>query len=276
VIGMHRSGTSMITSMLERLGLFAGTQQDSNHEALLFHGINSWILRQCGAAWDHPAPVRHLLESDQVTALSVDYMRYLLRTPQAAGYLGLGRYLAGLARLSSDARWGWKDPCNTFTLPLWVRIFPEARVVHIRRHGIDVAQSLLVRQAKLLANYRRVYPRRKALYWLLPKRGGFTDTLRCASIKGAFSLWEEYLRQAQSQRAGVAERWLDLRYEDFLGAPAQKIAALADFCRLGPSSCTIAEIAASVEPSRICAYAKEPELVDFASRMRHRLERYGY
>lgn len=276
IIGMHRSGTGMVTSMLENLGLFAGAQQDANHEALLFQGINAWVLRQCGGAWDHPAPIRHLFESDEVMALTVDYMRYLLKTPRAASYLGLGKYLAGLARFTSDIRWGWKDPCNTFTLPLWLRIFPDARVVHIRRHGIDVAQSLLFRQRMLLARYKQVYPRRKALYWLRPKRGGFTDSLRCASIQGAFGLWEEYLCQAQRQRVGLADRWLELKYEDFLDSPAKKIAALGAFCELAPSAARIAEIAASVDPSRISAHTKQRALDEFASVMKYRLALHGY
>ncbi len=30
--------------------------------------------------------------------------------------------------------WGWKDPRNTFTLPMWLSIFPKARVLHVLRN----------------------------------------------------------------------------------------------------------------------------------------------
>ena len=36
IIGMHRSGTSIVTRMLEQLGLFVGKKKDMNHEALFF------------------------------------------------------------------------------------------------------------------------------------------------------------------------------------------------------------------------------------------------
>jgi len=36
IIGMHRSGTSIVTRMLGQLGLFVGKKKDMNHEALFF------------------------------------------------------------------------------------------------------------------------------------------------------------------------------------------------------------------------------------------------
>lgn len=34
ILGMHRSGTTMITKILENLGLFVGVEKEINHEAL--------------------------------------------------------------------------------------------------------------------------------------------------------------------------------------------------------------------------------------------------
>ena len=25
--------------------------------------------------------------------------------------------------------WGWKDPRNSITLPLWLRLYPEAKII---------------------------------------------------------------------------------------------------------------------------------------------------
>ena len=36
------------------------------------------------------------------------------------------------------------------TLPIWLSLFPEARLIYIVRHGVDVASSLMVRERKLL------------------------------------------------------------------------------------------------------------------------------
>ena len=40
LLGMHRSGTSMIAGMLEELGLFMGNHKDRNNEAFLFMKLN--------------------------------------------------------------------------------------------------------------------------------------------------------------------------------------------------------------------------------------------
>jgi hypothetical protein len=276
IIGMHRSGTSMIASMLESLGLFIGSSQDPNHESTLFHGINGWILRQCGGAWDHPAPVRHLLVSPELRELTVDYIRFQLRCPGVANYLGWGRYLAALAGVGSQAPWGWKDPVSTVTLPLWLDCFPDARVLHIRRHGLDVAKSIAVRQGKLLAAYRDLYPRRKALYWLFPKRGGFTDTVRCGQLSEGLSLWEEYLAAARQGTRGLGDRLLEVSYEDFLSAPQEKLALIASFCGLSPTADRLAAVAGMADGKRGRAYLADAELLQYTTAFKERLSEYGY
>ncbi len=41
--------------------------------------------------------------------------------------------------------WGWKDPRNTFTLPMWLKVFPNAKVIHVLRDKESVARSLMKR-----------------------------------------------------------------------------------------------------------------------------------
>ena len=48
IIGMHRSGTTMITDMLRRLGLFVGNDLEENSESMFFINHNDWLLNQSG------------------------------------------------------------------------------------------------------------------------------------------------------------------------------------------------------------------------------------
>ena len=43
VIGMHRSGTTLLTRMMERCGVFWGTVKDEYNEATCFQSINEAI-----------------------------------------------------------------------------------------------------------------------------------------------------------------------------------------------------------------------------------------
>src|SRR2546425_5855061 len=80
VIGMHRSGTGMLSGMLQGLGLCIGTKVDPNNEAPLFVTLNDWLLRQSGATWESPHAVRHLLDNPEARAVAADHLRRTLTT----------------------------------------------------------------------------------------------------------------------------------------------------------------------------------------------------
>jgi len=276
IIGMHRSGTSMIARMLEESGLFLGKKKDIHHEAFFFIHYNNWLLNQSGGAWDHPAPINYLFENKQARTKVVDYIRYLMETPHVASFLGWGKYLRYRTPLNLEIPWGWKDPRNTYTLPLWLDIFPNARVIHIYRHGIDVASSLKVRQETFLNSKKILYSPYKVIYWLRPKRGGFTDSLRCASYKDAFSLWEEYIEQARVHVRDLKDQAIEIKYEDFLLEPNKKLRSLANFCNLDINDATIAKLSDQVKKERAYAYKRDATLQDLTNHVAERLKAQGY
>jgi hypothetical protein len=276
VIGMHRSGTSMITRMLERLGLFIGLEKDENDEALLFQRLNDWLLRQSGGAWDHPAPIRYLLENAEIRALAAGYLRGSLSSPRAAGYLGWPRFVRQRDIASLRDPWGWKDPRTTFTLPVWLDVFPDARIVHIQRHGVDVAQSLFRRNGEVERQMRAKYARRRALYRLQAKRAGFTPSLRSTTLEGCFSLWEEYLGEARRAVAAHPGQTMELSYEEFLERPGEMLLALVRFCGLETTEARARALASGAAASRAMAFAKDPALLAFAEGVAPRLAAFGY
>lgn len=277
IIGMHRSGTSMVTRMLEELGLFVGERKMQDHEPYFFLGLNDWALRQCGGAWDHPAPFREVLENARVRALVVDYLRTSLRMPRAASYLGWKNYRRYRSPENLNVPWGWKDPRNTYTLPLWLEIFPEARVIHILRHGVDVAGSLKMRAERTLERAEALHERRKPwMYAIRPKRGGFGSSVRCATLEGGFTLWESYVEEARLQIERLGDRAMEFRYEDFLADPRQALSSLATFCSLDATREAIAGATQNVRRDRAYAYRDDPELLEFADQMPCRLKALGY
>jgi hypothetical protein len=263
-IGMHRSGTSMLGRLLENLGLFAGTRKDENNEALFFQEINTWLLAQCGGRWDMPAASSHLWRHEKGLPWIESYIRNLLDSPRSIQFLGLRRYLAGGMK-SLDAPWGWKDPRNTFTLPIWLRVFPQAKVISIERHGVDVAQSLRVREARNLDEAVQTYQRYRSLVFLRPKGGGFVESPRCTFLDGGFSLWKEYSAQARSMIEQLpGNRSLALRYEEVLENPLKFVRDSAEFCGLEASDSRLREVVATIKADRANSYASDPELRQFA------------
>ncbi len=271
VIGAHRSGTSALARVLESLGVFVGAKLDPNHEPWFFLRLNEWLLAQCGGRWDHPAVIDDLLADAATRSLARDYLAFALRTPRAIGFLGTARYLRrrGIDRLVEP--WGFKDPRTTYTLPLWLDLFPTARVVHIHRHGVDVADSLCRRHRAHLERSRRGFDRNKPLLALLRKRAGFGESARCATLEGAFSLWEDYVTRARTHVAGLGERAREVAYEDLAGAPRETIAALAAFCGLLPGDEAIDRAAALMSSDRVAAHATDARLAEFARSVESRV-----
>lgn len=206
-----------------------------------------------------------------------DYVRVMMASPRAIDFLGVRGYLShrGVANLGTP--WGWKDPRNTFTLPLWLRVFPKARIVCIERHGVDVAQSLLAREHKIELAARRRYRRYKYLAWIRPKRGGFLESSRCATLSGGFTLWEEYQRQVEEILADLDPvRVARVRYEDLLSNPSGNLESLAKFCGLDPTPRDVQRACRGVNADRAYAYAEDPELRAFAESRAQALAAYGY
>ena len=281
IIGMHRSGTSMMTQLLESLGLFMGVNKDDNHEARFFRYADEWILRQSGGAWDYPEPVALLMENTAVRQLTVQYLQTLMKTPYVVRYLGLGHYLRWHNPHNLPFAWGWKDPRATFTLPIWLDLFPQAKVLHIMRHGVDVAHSLQVRHHKLITTSQKRLSERPFRYtlswWRMRRGGGFTNTLRCANLEGGFSLWEAYVQQAHTYVTNLGSQAMEVRYEDFLAEPEKNLTAVAQFCGLlSASTDQIQALSNQVQPDRAYAYRQKPDLVAFAHKMAPQLATWGY
>ncbi|MCW8966908.1 MAG: sulfotransferase, partial [Candidatus Pacearchaeota archaeon] len=231
VIGMHRSGTSMITNWLEILGCFMGSGNIVHNESMFFIDLNDWILRQSGASWDNPASIHYLLNNREVRELVVQYLGKRMRSVGAARFWGL-RYAGVLQKRSYKGVWGWKDPRNTFTLPLWLDLYPDAKVIHVSRHGIDVAQSLVRRHEYILRRKKTFFERYAYIYHVVRKESGFTDTVVGASLSGAFNIWRNYMEEAKSHVENMGDSMMDIRYEDCIQAPEVCIKRLADFCCL--------------------------------------------
>tara|TARA_Y100001001_G_scaffold104032_1_gene101761 strand:+ start:166 stop:1002 length:837 start_codon:yes stop_codon:yes gene_type:complete len=276
---MHRSGTSLLGRLLEDLGLFVGTKKDENNEALFFLELNSWLMAQCGARWDNPEQLDYLWnpEVEPVLTVSKNYVSDLMKSPRAARYLGMKRYLSQHSIFAQSTPWGWKDPRNTFTLPFWLDLFPGARLVFIERHGVDVAQSLRVRADCSIASTQNRYSKLKPITWLIPKRGGFCDSPRSLSLEGGLSLWDTYQTRAQTQLDSVAQdRVFRVRYEDLLSEPLKILKDAAEFCGLSTSDQRVQEITRSIKPSRAYSYSKSQDLLEFAKTHQNTLAKWDY
>lgn len=268
----------MLIRMLDALGLFIGVDKDDNYQAWFFQHLNTWFLRQSGGSSEHPKPIHDLLENKEARTLVVDYTRYLLKTPRVLPFLGWRKYLCYRTLFGLDIPWGWKDPSTTFTLPLWLDIFPDAKIIHIYRHGVDVANSTRAKaQRRQPQTWKhKLYYKVKPYHWLRPKRGNFVRGLRSASLEGAFSLWEEYVSEARTHIRNSHNQTMELKYEDLLAEQRGFLESLASFCELPVDDRAISRMQGWVNKDRAYAYRANPQLKVFSDQVAERLSAQGY
>lgn len=139
ILGMHRSGTSMITRILSENNLWIGNSNnlmppqpdnpDGFFEYLPITQINDSLLEHLGGGWDKvPNFPTEWINSNWVKDLQ----------EKAIGAINeLKNSLP-----ATCVAWGWKDPRTSILLPFWTSIIPDAKLLICLRDPIAVAQSL--------------------------------------------------------------------------------------------------------------------------------------
>jgi hypothetical protein len=176
IIGMGSSGTRLVVEILERCGIFMGgalSQNEFKEPAIFFAGINAFTdtFRYLDPL---PGDWQQIVENkaDEVQRF-VDEI--LPKEYAAAGYTG--------------GQWGFKDPRNTFVLPLYIRSFPKCRVIHVVRDGRDVALT------KISENWPNLNETHRLDRW--------------------FRVWENNISVAAAYKKALsANQFIEIRYED--------------------------------------------------------------
>ncbi len=192
---MHRSGTSLVAKVLEKSGIFMGVVKDHNYEAMHFLSLNQQTLWAAGANWITPKV------PDQIfwKSMPADVLFY-------EHYRTYGRWKQFLLKAKTPA-WGWKDPRNTFTLPMWLKRYPNARIIHVTRNVDDVAASLAKRN--LVA--------------------GEVHDPRFDDLDFGRSLARAYIEQGRSYQAELENRYIEISYEDLVALKPETIQRLENF-----------------------------------------------
>ncbi len=265
IMGMHRSGTSMLTRILEKSGIFVGNDLSQYHESYFFYQLNNLLLTQLGGRWDNPPNFDYLFNNDLELNINLEYFDDILNSFRFRKYLGLKRYVKSGGYNEIDFNWGWKDPQNTITLPFWLKIFPEAKLIYIERHGVDVAKSLKQRTDDTLERSIARYQKYKKLYQFRPKTGGFSFSLRCGTLQGGLDLWNEYRAAAKINLALQKKELVhSIKYEDLLTDPHEQLTNLFQFLQLNIDKEFIDKLSTNFNVGRCYAYRENEELSKFA------------
>lgn len=200
-----------------------GSWLSRDAESVHFQRLNRRIYHDAGSRWGQiDGLIKAMSSADfieqqtRATRRGLFHERsFLRRKPAIESFLGCELW-PKVCR-SEPLVWGWKDPRTSLTFPIWLRVFPRARVVHVLRNGIDVAISV----------HRRSKRQRRKLRNRLFPIDYSPPTL---SFEYSFHLWELYVSFIlDHRRLAPPDRYLEMRYEDLLKAPLHEMRRLVDF-----------------------------------------------
>lgn len=137
ILGMHRSGTSLVANMIQKMGVNIGNdllEPDKDNPGGYFEDtdfirLNKQILSAASGAWDSPP------KNSRVRAI-------------LPGFETKIKYIVDYKNNQGNKLWGWKDP-RTSLIPyvyhLWL---DNPYYLIVERNHSDIIKSLMKREVK--------------------------------------------------------------------------------------------------------------------------------
>jgi hypothetical protein len=209
VAGMHRSGTSLLASMLVEAGVDLGTDllgpdhqnRRGYFEDRPFVEFDRRVLAAACPAGDPGWPDWGWTESESLDPVVID------------GYAAEGRSL--LDSRAHDGGWGWKDPRASLLLDFWRELSPDARFLFVYRPPWEVADSMVRYGHPALGRHPSFALRTWAFYnrQVLDFMRRNPDACALVSIDAVTDRWPEVAKVVTERLDvslhGVASRGLD-------------------------------------------------------------------
>ena len=190
IVGYPRSGTTMVEQTLTAHPLVS-----AGDELVFINDLTRIAPRFLGSPLGYPEALADLWMGDNLLVLDQFRDYYLERAAQ------LGIWEEG-AKFFTD-----KMPLNETHLGLIQLVFPESRIVHVRRHPLDI----------LVSNYSNFLTH------------GYNQAFDLVTIARHFRLVDSLVQHYRDQ---LDMNYLEVRYEDLVGDQATHVQKLLDFCGL--------------------------------------------
>ncbi|MEA2779433.1 MAG: hypothetical protein QOK29_977 [Rhodospirillaceae bacterium] len=244
IYNKSHSGSRLLARVLMEQGLFLGACRNESEDALpLLPVVEACVTRfypDYGTLWRDRG-----CGSARLAALIVEgFERHLADYDPAAG-----------------RPWGWKLCETLYAMPVFARLFPRARVVHLLRDGRDVAWCNHV--APELPFWRKVYFNTDGIRrW----RGhALTNAAyeRRPHLYNALH-WKNSVEVGRAYGAMLADQYAELRYEDLCGNFAGTMTSLLEWLGITPDPAALDRWVKLVHRGSIGKHLQKPRRAQHA------------
>ena len=284
ISGIGGSGTRVVASCVQELGLFMGHDLNSELDDWWFTYLFRRPLWYQSVYQKYPDEIATLIKLHRdlmigESALDESQLQYAYAVKQHfLSYQVTGnrpwhygkkwvqdRVYAVEHRqpitLTDYSGWGWKSPIAHIFLPELDQQYSNLRFIHLIRNGLDMAYSFNQKQAQCWS-------------WLFDIEVGKRNS---SLPKLSLEYWvRANQRVVEYCRRHLDQRHLIIRFEDLYARPAQEIQRIADFIGLEVAANTLHRLASIPRlPSTVDRYIKYG-IEDFGDDLLHDVEQFGY
>jgi len=132
ILGMHRSGTSVVASILHNMNVSMGSEfleadqfnPYGYYEDKEFLWINKGIIENAGGTWYAPPTIEEIRKGGNKFIHAIEKVVAIRRNNAGSNC------------------WGWKDPRNCLTCRIYDRLLPDVKYIVVVRRLADIKASL--------------------------------------------------------------------------------------------------------------------------------------
>jgi hypothetical protein len=199
ILGMHRSGTSLVAQWLHKSGINLGenlmdgnaSNQDGHFEDMDFHDLHESILNENNIPY---GALKALPEKIHVSETHRNLAKKIIKERQ-----------------EKFSQWGWKDPRTCLFIPLYKSLLPDAHYIVVLRDKSSVVSSLINREmgSKIRRIKRRYYRKPIALrkIGLFPKPDrkilSVEQQIKSSKVFDFTNAWSDYNTRIMCDLADV-------------------------------------------------------------------------
>ena len=232
ISGIHRSGTSLMSKIFESSDVFLGEFKDVNNESIFFQNINKWIMSSFDSSWSQPV----IINNEDILRYNMLLYKInkILKSRLNYKFFGFSKIFFKKNFFNLNMNWGWKDPRNIFTLPIWMDIFPESKIIIVLRHPFDVVNSLVNRNIKLI-DQDMINKDKFFNYFLIPllNINNYSNlSIPNMTFSRGMKIYDLYFKQIQSLKLSFSDHILIVKYEDLISNKINEITKVLNFCNL--------------------------------------------
>lgn len=176
-----------------------------------------------------------------------------------------------MAKANGKRQWADKTPDYGPYLSLLQSLWPDCKIIHLVRNGIEVADSMSRHPGFqwMVAS--------KELWWVTPSFNHYysahqanSENLQSSKMSDYLDLWFYRLRRIQDELQQLREgSVLEIRFEELIHSPEVALRNVSDFLQLEGNESWISRAATKVDPSK--TQSKQSNILESDINARHRM-----